>query len=671
MLTRMRRPIPAAVYGLCLALWVGLGLAALALLFGGKVLVEVMDVRAELWSPTGELVSWKTDFDTVDAWTDLRTRYTDEGLPPGLLEPGARFLWDEPSDSTYLQPPLYEQEPEVAWRYAMVAHASGGGAGGALRGVALEEPSGEATAFRVALHDGGRWRISGSIAVPSTAGASWGAAHVLVWSDGTLLLLDERNPGFAWIGSTGGGWRQIARPAEASTGTFLPGEAGRALAFTSSYVTVWNLADRNARIVARPDGAGEHFLPVLVADGRVAVFQLDGPRADFSAGWLAAMAALIAVLVGSIFWVRRRYELPATAPINTWASRDAGIDLGTGMGLGALAAFGLLFLVAFDSRGDGVGLFIAGGLAISALVVWIVMLFRRARHTSVGGLVGGVALGGIIGLFMLLMVLADIGEISFGGGRPSRRAGRPVLPRLTRARRRDAAGSVVGGRLTRWFCRRYFTHAARLEASSVPTFERLARELAEVGAPSCLVARARSAAADEVRHARTCIDLAARHGPVPTLAPMPAEAERVRALGHPDLLVRLALESLEEGCLGEGFAAAAARHSAASARAPEVAEALRRLADDESRHAELAWDVLAFCLDQGGARTRAAVAAWTPARSRVTSRGLRGGRSTRHLAAEGLFVEAVPGALARAVTSSVGARVSRLCDDARRASSPA
>src|SRR5262245_61741100 len=60
-------------------------------------------------------------------------------------------------------------------------------------------------------------------------------------------------------------------------------------------------------------------------------------------------------------------------------------------------------------------------------------------------------------------------------------------------------------------------------------------------------------------------------------------------------LVCLAQEAWIDGCLGEGAAAGAAAAAVAEAHAPEARATQEIIARDEGRHAELAWDVLAWC----------------------------------------------------------------------------
>lgn len=131
------------------------------------------------------------------------------------------------------------------------------------------------------------------------------------------------------------------------------------------------------------------------------------------------------------------------------------------------------------------------------------------------------------------------------------------------------------------------------EQASVPAFLQLASELLALDAPEPLVARALTAAEDEVRHALLCARVASRYAGqkvrpnYPLAAPRPALAGEAGAL-------RLALESWVDGCLGEGAAAERAARAAARATVPEVRSAQRRIATDERAHAELGFSVVSW-----------------------------------------------------------------------------
>jgi hypothetical protein len=143
---------------------------------------------------------------------------------------------------------------------------------------------------------------------------------------------------------------------------------------------------------------------------------------------------------------------------------------------------------------------------------------------------------------------------------------------------------------------------ALYEHASVGAFARVALSLLAVGAPASLVADTQRAALDEVEHARAMFSLAgALRGE--EIGPGPLD---VRGAEPSNDLAAIAVEALHEGCLGECAASIVLREEAARARAP-LAATLRRMAEDEERHAELAFRTLAWALRVGGARVRAAV----------------------------------------------------------------
>jgi rubrerythrin len=128
--------------------------------------------------------------------------------------------------------------------------------------------------------------------------------------------------------------------------------------------------------------------------------------------------------------------------------------------------------------------------------------------------------------------------------------------------------------------------AAYLEAASVPAFERLADELRARGAPEVLRSAALAAADDERRHAEAMTAQARRFGV--------AVATPALAAPEPRTLVALALENAIEGCVRETWAALLAAHQAQSAEDPALRSLMAAIADDERRHAELAWAIDAW-----------------------------------------------------------------------------
>lgn len=138
----------------------------------------------------------------------------------------------------------------------------------------------------------------------------------------------------------------------------------------------------------------------------------------------------------------------------------------------------------------------------------------------------------------------------------------------------------------------YFANAAHLEAASVHAFRILRRELLSFGAPKNLLDAAQRAERDEVRHARMTTRIARAHGSTPPKVRVKRSANRS--------LEAVATENAVEGCVRETFGALVAMWQAERASDAGVADAMKTIAIDETRHAELAWNVAAwadFALD--------------------------------------------------------------------------
>lgn len=139
-------------------------------------------------------------------------------------------------------------------------------------------------------------------------------------------------------------------------------------------------------------------------------------------------------------------------------------------------------------------------------------------------------------------------------------------------------------------------HLAHLEAASVSAFRELARDLVRFGAPAELVDRCRAAARDEIAHARMLRRLARAEGavavPVRTVRTDPADRRQV------------ALHNATEGCVNEAWAALVARWQADHASTPGLRTVFARIADDETRHGQLSWDLHRWFLSTAGADER-------------------------------------------------------------------
>lgn len=137
---------------------------------------------------------------------------------------------------------------------------------------------------------------------------------------------------------------------------------------------------------------------------------------------------------------------------------------------------------------------------------------------------------------------------------------------------------------------RHFTDVALMEHASVAAFARFTLELLALGAPASLVEASSSAMADEVRHARLCFGLAQRYAGAP-VGPGPLAVDG--ALAGVDLLRTVELAVLE-GCIGEATAGLEAAWAADAATDATVRGVLCGIAEDETRHAALAFQLVAW-----------------------------------------------------------------------------
>lgn len=153
---------------------------------------------------------------------------------------------------------------------------------------------------------------------------------------------------------------------------------------------------------------------------------------------------------------------------------------------------------------------------------------------------------------------------------------------------------------------------AALEQASVAAFAHLTLELMELGAPPSLLQDCQRAAGDELKHAELCYQIASRYAGQSVQAGALRGATRSpRSLrGQPRswLLARLALESYWDGCVNEGIATAQAEYAYAQCQLDELKQVLGEILCDERRHCELAWDIVDWCLREGGEVVRSALA---------------------------------------------------------------
>ncbi len=148
----------------------------------------------------------------------------------------------------------------------------------------------------------------------------------------------------------------------------------------------------------------------------------------------------------------------------------------------------------------------------------------------------------------------------------------------------------------------FFAECAEMEAASVGAFLQLEAELRALAAPRALRRRALRSARDEASHARWMRALAGRFGKTPR-----------RPRRGPERTIdvaAVAIENVVEGCVFEAWAALVATWQATHARDENVRKTLTRVAEDETRHAALSFDIARWlamrCDDQTAVLVRAA-----------------------------------------------------------------
>ena len=141
---------------------------------------------------------------------------------------------------------------------------------------------------------------------------------------------------------------------------------------------------------------------------------------------------------------------------------------------------------------------------------------------------------------------------------------------------------------------------ARMEHASIASFARFTMELLAFGAPSELVEAAQRAGLDEIAHARACFALGSRYGE----SAVGPGALAIQGAAVRSTLIEATVAAVQEGCVGETVASLLAARQLAVSRDAAVREALSRIAEDEARHAELAYRFVAWAIREGGAPVR-------------------------------------------------------------------
>lgn len=285
----------------------------------------------------------------------------------------------------------------------------------------------------------------------------------------------------------------------------------------------------------------------------------------------------------------------------------------------SVAAFGLSILLLGITSGRGspaaLVLLVAAALGVAGAGHSIIALVKGVSAAAgPGAAAWSITLAGA-NLFMTLLGLltAWLSTMTFTRGRQIRSFGKILLPPVEARREAwtalaktkelalDPATISLDGD-TRAALAAQWRENGRTEHASVAAFARLTLDLMALGAPPELVAGANRDALDEIRHAELCFGLArALDGRSEGPGAFPAAA-RARALsGNRTMaLAELAVDSLIDGALHEGVSARIVAKLARRCDDATIGSMMKEIAADEGRHARHGWDVVRWCLAEGG-----------------------------------------------------------------------
>jgi hypothetical protein len=145
---------------------------------------------------------------------------------------------------------------------------------------------------------------------------------------------------------------------------------------------------------------------------------------------------------------------------------------------------------------------------------------------------------------------------------------------------------------------------ALTEHASVAAFARFVLECLALGAPAEIVLEAQRALADEIAHASSSFALASAYAGV-ELGPSGLDVSN--ALSHSVTLAECVRRTFREGCVAETVSAALIHAAAGVASDAAVKSVLSRTAEDECRHAVLAWRFVSWALAREGEPLRALI----------------------------------------------------------------
>lgn len=142
-----------------------------------------------------------------------------------------------------------------------------------------------------------------------------------------------------------------------------------------------------------------------------------------------------------------------------------------------------------------------------------------------------------------------------------------------------------------------YAEDALTEHASIASFARFVLECLALGAPADIVHEAARALADEIAHAEQSFALASAYAGA-SLGPSGLDVSG--ALGEALTLRESAVRTLREGCIAETVSAALIHAAAEAAEDACTKATLSRVAEDERRHAVLAWRFVSWAVRREG-----------------------------------------------------------------------
>ena len=135
---------------------------------------------------------------------------------------------------------------------------------------------------------------------------------------------------------------------------------------------------------------------------------------------------------------------------------------------------------------------------------------------------------------------------------------------------------------------------AEAEHASIASFSRHTLQLMSIGAPSELITRSQQASIDEIEHAKLCYGFASEFMRTNIY---PGPLDTAGSLGNMDM--EEIIESVvRDGCIQETMSAIEGHFRAHYATEEVIKISLTKLAADEAKHSQLAWDTIKWVIEQ-------------------------------------------------------------------------